>query len=851
MDMDFGYLIQASSSYDLYLNTLHLINKKYQPTYCFIAKVNQSECQAETLCCLHNDKIIDNFSYDLIGTPCKVTLGQVGYCCYEKNIQQQFPNDIALQELKANGYFGLSLRSRKGELVGVLVCLFEEEISKSIFDATWLTHIAHFTGQEIQQQLTNQQKDELLAQFEKGEQIAKIGSWQWDIKSDTYSMSKEMYQTFNLSPTNKKVTLEKDIKKTIHPEDIQLLDNSINKLISGQTKSIDVNLRVLDTDNKIKVVRKLAKIKSYHLGKPSIIEGTAQDITEQHELTKKNELSRYILSQTSEAVLITDKFNKIMQINNAVEKISGYKEHELIGQDPSILSSGFQSHDHYKKMWATLNKTGAWSGEIWNRHKQGDVYPEDLSITSIKNQQGQTTNYIAIFRDISQRKSTEQKLQFLCDYEELTKLENRRNFIENLHKDVQYSQANNNDLALVFLDIDNFKYINGTYGHNIGDKLLIAVAEKIKEQLKDHGRACRYGGDEFAIALTHFNYQQTKKFVEQLKHSLEMTFSIDDIKIDITVSLGVATLPYAGTSSHFLLKHAHVALSYAKNSGKDTISYHNKALQRAHQRKLVIKEKLKLAIKNEDLTVFYQPVYDVTTNNVTKYEALARWQDDEEGMISPGEFIPIAEEFGLIHLIGNQVLNIACKDLKNLHDLGFSDIAFSVNRSIKELMHSELEQENILNTITSYGLSTDAVIIEITESIAMSSNPHAQFVIQELKRNGIKIALDDFCTGYSSLNNLIDNDVDIIKIDRSFIKEIETNKSSQILTSTVINLASQLNIEIIAEGVENKNQLDILTKNGCRYIQGFYFGAAQHIESCINQLQISYPQKVLTKSIII
>ncbi|MCG7495675.1 EAL domain-containing protein [Vibrio sp. Of7-15] len=780
-----------------------------------------------------------------------MTLGQVDYCCYEQNIQQRFPDDLALQELNANGYFGLSLHSRTGELVGILVCLFDKPITDNKPDATWLTHIGHFIGQEIQQQLSNKQKDDLLAQFEKGEQIAGVGSWRWNRKTDIYSMSKEMYRIFDLNPNEKNITLEKDIKGAIHPDDINLFDNEIEKLISGQTCHLDINFRVINKNNNVKVIRKIAEVKHSKLGDILFIEGTVQNITEQYELMKKNELSRYILSQTSEAVLITDKFNKIVQVNNAVEKISGYKEHELLGQDPSILSSGFQSNDHYKNMWATLHKTGSWSGEIWNRHKKGHVYPEDLSINSVKNQQGQITNYIAIFRDITQRKYNEQKLQFLADYEELTGLENRRNFIENLANDVKSSQERNSSLSLIFLDLDNFKYINTTYGHGMGDKLLVSVAERLKNLIGENGRACRYGGDEFAISLPHFQHQQTEEFAKQLKNGLQATFSFDDIKIDITVSLGVAILSNTHESnSHFLLKQANVAMSYAKKNGKNTIVYHNKALEKDYKRKLLIKEKLKQAIKNEKLTAFYQPVYDITTNSVIKYEALARWQDEEEGMISPGEFIPIAEELGLIHLIGNQILHRACQDLKNLHDLGFTHISFSVNRSIKELMRSELEQESILNTITQYGLSTDAIIIEITESIAMSSNPHAQSVIKELKNNGIKIALDDFCTGYSSLNNLIDNEVDIIKIDRSFIKDLETNKSSQILTSTVINLANQLNIEIIAEGVENKSQLDILVKNGCKYIQGFYFGAAQHIESCINQLHITYPQKKLNKGII-
>jgi len=275
----------------------------------------------------------------------------------------------------------------------------------------------------------------------------------------------------------------------------------------------------------------------------------------------------------------------------------------------------------------------------------------------------------------------------------------------------------------------------------------------------------------------------------------------------------------------------------AKKKGRNSFSFHNQKLQQQYNRKLQLKEALKQALNTQVLEVHYQPIYDIRYNKISKFEALVRWPDSVEGFISPAEFISIAEEYGLIQELGHLVCKTACKDLKHLHQLGFNDICFSINRSIKEFVHEEFGQPPLTSIIESAGVPFHSIIIEITESVAMSENHFAKKILADLREKGIKIALDDFCTGYSSLNYLIDYDIDIIKIDRSFIKTLETDSKTKILTSTVLKLAEQLNLEVVAEGVEKEAQLSFLKDNHCQNIQGYYFSPALRIEECINLLQ--------------
>lgn len=549
-------------------------------------------------------------------------------------------------------------------------------------------------------------------------------------------------------------------------------------------------------------------------------------------------LAQAFFDTTSECVLISDRNNQILSVNNAFEKTTGYCQSELRGKSPSLLASGRHDKAFYQQMWQQLSDKGYWNGEIWNRRKNGEIYPEELSLNIVTDANGELTNYIAVFRDIGQWKKAEEQLAFYAYNDQLTKLPNRYNFVSKVQQQIATAERYQQPFSILFVDIDRFKTINDIYGHDIGDKLLINIASRLKQTVRNEDVVSRYGGDEFTLLLMKASAgSNTETVANKIHQALEQPFYIDEVEVNITSSIGVSLYPDNGLECGSLLTHADHAVHKMKQQGRNGVYYYDDSLQFEYQNKLLLKEKLSKAIVADALTVHYQPIVDITTGQIVKFEALLRWIDSDGQAISPAVFIPIAEEYNLIKPLGQWVLNQACADLNTLHQQGFEHIAFSVNRSVKEFINYHDQQLSIEQTVNRHGLPAKAIIIEVTESTAMQDSSDIQDILQELKECGIKIALDDFGTGYSSLSSLIDFHADIIKIDRSFIKEISNNYQSQSLTSLVIQLANSLGMEIVAEGVETSEQLEILQGYGCRQIQGYYFSPAQPLSQCLELLQ--------------
>ena len=557
------------------------------------------------------------------------------------------------------------------------------------------------------------------------------------------------------------------------------------------------------------------------------------------DLSKLNEqlkLSNFVFDYASDAITITNKDNEIISVNKALEEITGYKKAELLGRNPSIFSSGKHSKSFYKSMWYELLNKGSWKGEVYNKRKNGEIYPEELSLNTVKDKEGKITHYIAIFRDISERKKTENKLTFLANNEILTGLHNRRYFIEQLENYIQQPYYEKTGLSLLFIDINHFKEVNDVFGHHVGDKTLQLIAKRIKNSVSHHDLVCCYGGDEFAILLINSPASNAEIVAQRLQRNIEKPYQINEISLDISVSIGIAQYPEAGNNANALLRNATQAMANVRHQQHSGVGFHSEELQFKHLQKISLKEKLKKALNENKLSVYYQPIINASTQKIEKFEALVRWYDDEDGFIPPNCFIPIAEEFGLITAVGQFVLKQACSDLKRLHHLGYNNISFSINRSINEFTTKQNEDDVISQAILLAQLPFNKITIEITETVAMSSNVLTANVLQNLRANGVKIALDDFCTGYSSLSNLIEYHTDFLKIDKSFIDKITSDKSCQILTSTLIDLAKKLDITVIAEGVETAEQFNLLKAYDCHYIQGYYFSPAQPIETCLAML---------------
>ncbi|MBO9490321.1 EAL domain-containing protein [Endozoicomonas sp. G2_1] len=563
-----------------------------------------------------------------------------------------------------------------------------------------------------------------------------------------------------------------------------------------------------------------------------------QVIADKDEILRKLELSYFVYENTSEAIVITNSDNKIVSVNPAACQVMGYQADELLDQNPNIFSSGLHDADFYHEMWQQLQEYGRWSGEVYNKRKNGEVFPESLTINTITNPFGEVTHYVAVFHDISQWKDAEQRLFFYANRESLTKLSNRRFFIDHLNKHILEAEKTKSEFALMLIDIAHFKDINDIYGEEVGDEILKLFADNLLTQVPSVRHACRYGADEFTILVS--DIESTNNICQKAQDILDCLntqYRVADLVIDVSARIGIAQYPGSGCSSEELLRSAQHALREVKQHASNLIALHDKQLQTTYLKKLELKEKLKRALQQEQLAVFYQPIFCAKHDKIIKFEALVRFPDPNgQSFISPGEFIPVAEEYGLIFDVGEFVLKRACEDLKHLHQLGYSQISFSINRSINEFRHSQ-EGESISYAIANAGLPYDSIVIEITESIAMSSNKYTQAVLSSLKERGVKVALDDFGTGYSSLSNLIDYNADILKIDRSFVQNITSDKHQQILTQSLITIAQGLGMQVIAEGVEELQQIQQLAEYGCNLIQGFYYSPAKPLADCISLLE--------------
>ncbi|RHW77336.1 EAL domain-containing protein [Colwellia sp. RSH04] len=540
-----------------------------------------------------------------------------------------------------------------------------------------------------------------------------------------------------------------------------------------------------------------------------------------NELTIRNK----IIEVSKEAIVICDQNEKIISVNKAFTDILGYSFREVEGKNPKIFASGEHSKVFYQTMWKEINETGAWSGEILNKKKSGEVFPEWLSINTICDADNKVTNYVAYFFDISQSKAAESKIYQQANYDLLTGIANRFLFLETLSKSLHLIKSRQTSLAVLHMDLDLFKEINDIYGHDLGDKLLIESANRLKNHIKETDCIARISGDSFAILLNDLtDTDNVKLIVERILLTFSDPFVFDDVSLTCTLSIGITVCSGESESENesSILKNAESAMYHAKDSGRNSYSFFSQELQSIAQRKLLLKSQLGNAIEQNELSVVYQPIVSIGEQKVRKFEALVRWNNSGE-WVSPDEFVAIAEEFSLIKPLGNFVLIQACIELKKLRAQGFNDIIINVNRSVFEIPLNKTENDQWLKTIVEYGLQPNDICFELTESALAPDKRNNEVLFNQLRNAGCTIALDDFGTGYSSLSYIRRIPIDFIKIDRAFISDMSKNKSDNILVSTIIVMSKALGKKVVAEGVETQEQLQLLTDLQCDFIQGYFF----------------------------
>ncbi|WP_319557431.1 EAL domain-containing protein [Thiomicrorhabdus sp.] len=598
----------------------------------------------------------------------------------------------------------------------------------------------------------------------------------------------------------------------------EMVFESYNIHKSGRKFPVEVRLRTVEYQGKIALM------------------AVVRDISERKRNEASLHLSASVIENLAEGIMITDRDNKIISINPAFTEITNYTLEEVKGKTPNVLGCGIQDHNFYEQMWDTLRSGESWQGEIKNRRKNGEIFPEWLSISSVRNQDNEIINFIGVFSDISKIKENEAELKFLAHHDSLTKLYNRVLLNDRLDHALQKVKRHGGTLAVLYLDLDRFKSINDNFGHHQGDILLQTVANRLKEILREEDTISRISGDEFVILLENLSSSNVAGIVaKKILNRISLPIKLTEHEVSITSSIGIAIAPEDGDDSVTLLKHADLALYRSKDLGRNSYEYFSSDMSTSSFENMLMLNRLQQATQNHEFVAYYQPQIELRSQKLVGVEALIRWKHPEMGLIPPGNFIPLAEESGLIIELGEWVLREACRQMRLWLDHGVKIHYIAVNVSARQLADKNFVQI-VRSALNNAGIDGHYIELELTETLVMREDYYAK-MIDDLKALGVQISIDDFGTGYSSLARLKQLPIDTLKIDMSFIRGIPEDENNTNISRAIVNLAKGMNLKVVAEGVENETQAKFLMHYGCHLVQGFLYSPplpAQELGDWIN-----------------
>ena len=547
------------------------------------------------------------------------------------------------------------------------------------------------------------------------------------------------------------------------------------------------------------------------------------DITERKEAEEKLRLSATVIEHIADGVVVLDAQGSIVTVNPAFTQITGYTAAEAIGRDYMLTRSGRHEQSFYDEMWREQLDTGFWQGELWNRRKNGDVYLEWLTVSAVRDSRGRATHYVGVFSDITRAKESQDKLDHLAHHDPLTALPNRLLFNDRLQHALQRATRDGEQLALLFIDLDRFKNVNDTLGHHIGDELLKQVARALLERLREGDTLARLGGDEFIVLLENVGSHYGPAHVaEKLVQMFDQPFQVAGHELFVTCSVGISLFPDDASDLNMLIRNADVAMYQAKARGRNGYSFYMPSMTGEGVERLRLETYLRRSIEKNEIFLTYQPQVEIDTGRLIGVEALVRWNHPELGLVPPVRFIPLAEDTGFINQLGEWVLHEACRQMNRWQEAGLHVPKMAVNLSARQF-----ERGGIVNLVADIladtGLAPQRLQLEVTESVIMNTGD-AMVFINDLHAIGVALAIDDFGTGYSSLAYLKQLPVQTLKIDRSFIKDISTDANDEAIAIAIIQLGKSMNLSVIAEGVETKEQATFLLRHGCRLAQGYLYG---------------------------
>ncbi|MEW8353322.1 MAG: EAL domain-containing protein [Candidatus Thiodiazotropha sp.] len=562
-----------------------------------------------------------------------------------------------------------------------------------------------------------------------------------------------------------------------------------------------------------------------------------EDVTTQKRAEDQLRMNATVFDTTSEGIMVTDADNIIKTVNPAFTRITGYSAEEVVGQSPSILSSGRHEEEFYEELWNSVLHKRYWSGEIWNRRKDGSVFPEWLSIAAIPDDDGIAKEYVAVFSDISKHKENEEQIRYQANYDALTGLPNRSLLSDRLEQAIGSAIREKWMLAILFIDLDQFKMVNDTFGHVMGDELLQLVAERIGDCVRESDTVARFGGDEFVILLQDVTEMDAvANIATKVIDSITKVFTLYERDIYIGASVGITIFPDDAMNADSLLRNADMAMYQAKERGRNNYQFFTASMQQQTLERQQLELDLRLAMQRGELEIYYQPVVNAEFERVISVEALLRWNHPHRGMIYPSVFIPLAEDSGLIGPIGEWVIKGACQQLGRWQQAGHSELKMAVNLSSRQ-RELGLEADYLMQVLQETSIRPEMLTLEITESLLMRDTDEALKWLSSFKSLGINLSVDDFGTGYSSLSYLKRFPMDILKIDRSFINDLPHDIDDASLVRTIVAMAKSLNLRLIAEGVETREQAEFLLQIGCSNLQGYYYAKPMSAKAMTTWLQ--------------
>lgn len=557
------------------------------------------------------------------------------------------------------------------------------------------------------------------------------------------------------------------------------------------------------------------------------------DITsERQELDKLKKTSEFF-EQTNEAVIITDQFSKIIAVNRAFCSITGYTKDEAIGKRTNILKSGVHEKSFYENLWLSLEHHNKWQGEIWNKRKNGEIYPEWLSISKFIDYDTKEINYMAIFTDISSLKEADKKLHFYANHDHLTGLLNRIQFENMINHTIQSSARNHKKFALLFIDLDYFKDVNDTYGHDVGDLVLKEVASRIRNHLRKEDIVARIGGDEFNAVITDIKEESDViSIANNINEIIKKPIVVKEKTFYLSLSIGISLYPKHGIDTVSLSKNADQAMYEVKKNGRDGVLLYDTTFSADLINKVTLKNDLKKAIEAEELEVYYQPVFNLKDKKLFGAEALVRWNHHKKGFISPEIFIQVAERHAMINALGKLVVQKVYEDIPLILNQFGLDFKVAINISSKEFAQVDYVSD-IIQTTKDFNIDFKNIELEITETYIMQNHEEAVNKMLQLKEAGFSLAIDDFGTGYSSLSYLKTFPIDKLKIDKSFVLDILKDEDDKAIVKTILSIAKVFDLEVQAEGVETVSHLNMLQKLGCDIAQGYYYSKPIPLEKLL------------------